>query len=328
MSSLASPSSEVLSSSSTTTTTTTIISSSATETVPQPDFVDRSVIEKGRIHTVTVGETLTVKSGELLEIQGTLRIENGAAVTVENGGELLVEGDVELDGELTLNKGGKLIMGDDSARIDGAGSVAVKDSFDQIDSEHGIIYAHITPPERVVSNGVTTVGGVVIANKAISLPPEYGSHLSLNAVEPNVYTALREMCAAAGHQYVNRSGYRSYWNQQATFQSNVDLFGLERAEMLSSRAGHSEHQTGLTMDLDSFDQGWGSTTYGKWLADNCWKYGFIIRYPKGKESITGYEYEPWHVRYLGKSTASLVYHSGLTLEEFLNVEGGTVVIDG
>lgn len=295
--------------------------SSDTSSAEAPQTIERDV--------VTANDTLTVSSGEILHIESgkALTVESGAVLTVSEGGTLLVEGSVRLDGELILSEGGKLTMGSDNALIDGSGSVVVAKSFEQIDCGRGTVKAHIDPPERVVENGVTTVGGVVIANKAIKLPPEYGSHLSLNEAEPEVLAALEEMSAAAGHWYVNRSGYRSYWYQQSTFQNNVDLFGFERADMLSSRAGHSEHQTGLTMDLDSFDQSYGETPDGKWLADNCWRYGFVIRYPKGKEYITGYEYEPWHVRYLGKSTASLVYHSGLTLEEFLNVEGGTVVID-
>lgn len=292
---------------------------------PQP--LERETVGADDTRTVSSGETLYIESGRLMEIEGTLTVESGAFLNVAEGGELLVNGAVRLDGELVLSEGGKLTMGSDNAEIDGSGSVVVKKDFEQIDCERGTIKTHITPPERVVTDGVTTVGGVVIANKAIKLPPEFGSHLSLDEVEPEVYAALQEMSDAAGHWYVNRSGYRSYWYQQSTFQNNVDLFGFERADMLSSRAGHSEHQTGLTMDLDSFDQNYGTTPDGKWLADNCWRFGFIIRYPKGKEHITGYEYEPWHVRYLGKSTANLVYHSGLTLEEFLNVEGGMVVVD-
>ena len=292
---------------------------------PQP--LDRDIVGENETRTVSSGETLVVESGRILEIDGTLTVASGAVLNVANGAELLVEGSVQLDGELILSEGGKLIMGSDNAWIDGGGSVAVANNFEQIDCEHGTIKAHITPPERVVTNGVTTVGGVVIANKAIKLPPEYGSHLSLNEVEPEVYAALEEMRADANHWFVNKSGYRSYWEQQLDFQYNVDLLGFERADVLSARAGHSEHQTGLTLDLDSFDQNYCYTPEGKWLAENCWKYGFIIRYPQGKEHITGYDYEPWHVRYLGKSTASLVYHSGLTLEEFLDVEGGTVVID-
>lgn len=292
---------------------------------PQP--LDRDIVGTDENRTVSSGETVYIESGKLLEVEGTLTVESGAVLNIANGAELLVGGDVRLDGDLVLSEGGKLTMGSDNAWIDGSGSVVVCDDFEQIDCERGTIKAHIAPPERVVTNGVTTVGGVVIANKAIKLPPEFGSHLSLNEAEPEVFAALEEMSAAADHWYVIRSGYRSYWDQQVAYQSNVDLFGYERADMLSSRAGHSEHQTGLTMDLDSFDQDYGTTPHGKWLAENCWRFGFIIRYPKGKEHITGYEYEPWHVRYLGKSTAKLVFDSGLTLEEFLNVEGGTVVID-
>ena len=293
----------------------------------EPQYYERETVGANDIRTVSSGETLYIGSGKLLEIEGRLTVENGAVLNVAESGVLLVNGTVQLNGDLVLSDGGRLTMGSDNAEIDGSGSVVVKKDFEQIDCERGTIKTHITPPERVVKDGVTTVGGVVIANKAIKLPPEFGSHLSLDEVEPEVYAALQEMSAAAGHWYVNRSGYRSYWYQQSTFQNNVDLFGFERADMLSSRAGHSEHQTGLTMDLDSFDQNYGTTPDGKWLADNCWRFGFIIRYPKGKEHITGYEYEPWHVRYLGKSTANLVYHSGLTLEEFLNVEGGMVVVD-
>ena len=73
------------------------------------------------------------------------------------------------------------------------------------------------------------------------------------------------------------------------------------------------------MDISSMKQSYGNTPEGKWLAEHCWEYGFLLRYPKNSESITGYIYEPWHVRYLGKSTAKLVHDSGLTLEEFLGV---------
>lgn len=305
------------------------ISSSVPEETPLevPPSLERDVISVNETGIVASGETLYIESGKMLVVEGSLTVESGAVLNVTNGAELLVEGSVQLDGDLILSEGGKLIMGSDNAWIDGGGSVVVVKNFEQIDCEHGTVKTHITPPERVVTNGVTTVGGVVIANKAIKLPPEYGNHLSLNEVEPEVYSALEDMRAAANHWFVNRSGYRSYWEQQLDFQYNVDLLGFERADVLSARAGHSEHQTGLTLDLDSFDQNYCYTPEGKWLAENCWRYGFIIRYPKGKEHITGYDYEPWHVRYLGKSTAKLVFDSGLTLEEFLNVEGGTVVID-
>lgn len=297
-------------------------------TVQRPtDYSEREVIGADEPYTVSSGSEFYVKSGKLLEIAGTLIIEDGAALCVENGGALFVEGDIELEGELMLPEGGMLFMGSDNAYIGGGGSVVVGDSFDQIDCEHGTIRAYIRPPERIVENGVTTVGGVVIANKAIRLPPEYGSWLSDGEVEAEAYNALMEMNNDSEHWYSIVSAYRSYYTQESVFQGWCDIYGFEEASTISSQAGHSEHQTGLTMDLDSLEEWYGDTAEGIWLAENCWRYGFIIRYPKGKESITGYSYEPWHVRYLGKSTAKLVYDSGLTLEEFLNVEGGTVVID-
>lgn len=291
------------------------------------EYTDRKVVGADEIFTVSSGEEYYVESGELLDIEGTLIIEDGAALCVENEGALFVEGAVKLEGELMLPEGGVLLMGSDTASINGGGDIVVGKDFGQIDCEHGTIKAHITPPERVVEDGVTTVGGVVIANKAIRLPPEYGSWLSDGEVASEAYDALMEMNNDSDHWYYIVSAYRSYYSQESIFQGWCDIYGFEEASTISSRAGHSEHQTGLTMDLDSLEESYGDTPEGIWLAENCWKYGFIIRYPKGKEKITGYAYEPWHVRYLGKSTAKLVYDSGLTLEEFLDVEGGTEVID-
>ena len=74
------------------------------------------------------------------------------------------------------------------------------------------------------------------------------------------------------------------------------------------------------MDLNSLKFAFADTKEGKWLAENCWKYGFIIRYPEDKEDVTGYKYEPWHIRYLGKETAKKVYESGLCLEEYLGID--------
>ena len=291
------------------------------------EYNERELVKADEILTVSSGEELYVKNGKLLDIEGTLVVEDGAALCVDDGGALFVEGTVKLEGELMLPEGGVLLMGSDNAVIGGGGRVIVGKDFGQIDCEHGTIKAHITPPERVVEDGVTTVGGVVIANKAIRLPPEYGSWLSDGEVAAEAYDALMEMNTDSDHWYYIVSAYRSYYSQESIFQGWCDIYGFEEASTISSQAGHSEHQTGLTMDLDSLEESYGDTPEGIWLAENCWKYGFIIRYPKGKEHVTGYAYEPWHVRYLGKSTAKLVYDSGLTLEEFLDVEGGTVVID-
>lgn len=135
--------------------------------------------------------------------------------------------------------------------------------------------------------------------------------------------ALQEMFAAAakdGFRLFAASSYRSYQQQEVTFQQNVASGGREYAERTSAHAGHSEHQLGTTTDVASPTASFEAlegTPEARWLADNSWKYGFIISYPAGKESITGYAYEPWHVRWVGKDTASKVLASGLTLHEDL-----------
>lgn len=118
------------------------------------------------------------------------------------------------------------------------------------------------------------------------------------------------------------SGYRSYDRQVYLFNNYAKNHGEEQANRFSARPGQSEHQTGLTMDvsIESLDyelvEELGETPEGKWLADNAHKFGFIIRYPKGTEHITGYQYEPWHIRYLGKDLASKVFESKLTYDEY------------
>jgi D-alanyl-D-alanine carboxypeptidase len=119
-----------------------------------------------------------------------------------------------------------------------------------------------------------------------------------------------------------RSGYRSYRTQESTYNGYVKSYGQAEADKFSAKAGQSEHQTGLSMDISSesvnylLNEEFGDTEEGKWVAENAHRFGFIIRYPKGKEDITGYQYEPWHLRYLGEDLATKVYESGLTLEQY------------
>jgi zinc D-Ala-D-Ala carboxypeptidase len=140
--------------------------------------------------------------------------------------------------------------------------------------------------------------------------------------------ALEELFASAevaGLDLVAVSGYRSYERQTYLFNHYVETQGLEHAEQFSARPGHSEHQTGLTMDVDSavnttnLERSFRNTKEGEWLEKHAHEFGFIIRYPKGKEYITGYAYEPWHIRYVGKDVAKEVYEKQLTLEEFFGL---------
>ncbi len=125
------------------------------------------------------------------------------------------------------------------------------------------------------------------------------------------------------------SAFRSYSDQESLFQYYVDKFmakGMSKEEAIAATRvdtaypGESEHQTGLAVDvhnLSAADQKFADKYEGKWLAENCWKFGFILRYPLGKEDITGYVFEPWHFRFVGRTHAKRIYDLGITLEEYL-----------
>ena len=141
------------------------------------------------------------------------------------------------------------------------------------------------------------------------------------ALEP--LTELLLAAADAGHRIVVVSAYRDYETQRGAFRYHVDAFGLEEAERVSARPGHSEHQLGTTVDFSSAAVGhelveaFGETPEGRWLAARAHEYGFILSYPRGAEAVTGYRYEPWHFRWVGRAQAAAARASGLTLTEFL-----------
>lgn len=181
---------------------------------------------------------------------------------------------------------------------------------------------------------------LVLVNKNHSLPDGYEPK---NLVAPNVRfpftedlpkrymqqraaTALEKMFKEAdqdGVELFGQSGYRSFERQVAVFGNNVKTMGEKEANQVSARPGQSEHQTGLTMDVTSaavdfrLDEDFGDTKEGKWVKKHAYEYGFIIRYPKGKEAITKYSYEPWHLRYVGKTAAKTIHEKDLTFEEYL-----------
>lgn len=126
--------------------------------------------------------------------------------------------------------------------------------------------------------------------------------------------------AGAGYLFL-QSGYRSYSTQKAVHARQVSRLGLKAGEALAARPGYSEHQTGLAADVGAIGQGcliricFATTKMGKWLAANAYKYGFIIRYPKGQTPITGYQYEPWHLRYVGLPVAADMKQQSITVLE-------------
>lgn len=171
----------------------------------------------------------------------------------------------------------------------------------------------------------TFVKGVLIANKKYPLPSTYAPGESKEA-----RSAFEKMAAdakVAGFELVAFSSYRSYEYQDTLYNNYVSRDGKDNADRYSARPGYSEHQTGLAFDIGEkgkedlwLTEEFGESGAGKWLVENADKYGFILRYPKGKESITGYMYESWHFRYVGVDLAAKVKQAGVTLEEYLGIE--------
>jgi D-alanyl-D-alanine carboxypeptidase len=138
-------------------------------------------------------------------------------------------------------------------------------------------------------------------------------------------TQLEKMFAAAKKDNIylmGVSGYRSYKTQKVLFNYYVKRDGYEKARTYSALPGTSEHETGLSIDVTGKDgtcaaeDCFGKKPEAKWVADNAHKFGYIIRYPQGKQAITGYKYEPWHIRYVGIPLATEIKQKGITLEEY------------
>lgn len=167
--------------------------------------------------------------------------------------------------------------------------------------------------------GVTMVDGVLIANKSYGLPEDYGEALTAETL-----AAFEEMQAAAAAEGLNLqivSGFRTYATQANLYTRYVRRDGAAEAETYSARPGFSEHQTGLAMDINMADSSFAETPEGRWLAEHAAEYGFILRYPEGKSEVTGYIFEPWHFRYVGRDLAEQLYNQGewLSLEEYFGL---------
>lgn len=153
------------------------------------------------------------------------------------------------------------------------------------------------------------------------------------ALSENIYmqseagAALEDLFAGAAADGITlyaTSGFRSYSTQKAIYERKLERMSERAANASVAKPGYSEHQTGLAMDVEGHSslgsglvEEFGETPEGIWLAEHCHEYGFIIRYPKDKTDITGYVYEPWHIRYVGKDAAAEITALGVTFEEYI-----------
>lgn len=165
--------------------------------------------------------------------------------------------------------------------------------------------------------GLTYIGGMLIANKTYGLPSDFNPGL-----DSNCEIQFEKLTAAAALEGLNiyfASGFRSYDYQSEIYNGYVSDYGQASADTFSARPGYSEHQSGLAIDVNSIDDSFAGTPEAIWLAEHCYEYGFILRYPQGKQDITGYKYEPWHIRYVGTDLSYPIYESGLTVEEYFGI---------
>ena len=189
--------------------------------------------------------------------------------------------------------------------------------------------------ERYV-NDMNLGGYLFLVNRDYALTADYEPP---DLVRPNVQgggeatmmrreaaQALEEMFqtdkAEAGYQLIAVSGYRSYGKQSVIHERKVKSVGKKAALRISAPAGYSEHQLGLAMDLGckkntSLTTAFGSLPEGIWVAENCYRFGFIIRYKAEWEDVTGYSYEPWHIRYVGREHAQRIYEMNIPFEYYI-----------
>ncbi len=182
-------------------------------------------------------------------------------------------------------------------------------------------------------DGATYIDGVLIANKTYALSSSFiptnpdvpvTEAKSNKSLDKDLMAAWKKMQADASASGLNiyiSSGYRSYQYQVTVYNTYVAQDGKALADTYSSRPGNSEHQTGLCFDLNSINDSFANTAEGKWVDSNCYKYGFCIRFPKGKDAYTGYQYESWHLRYVGEELATKLYNNGdwISLEEYFGI---------
>lgn len=272
------------------------------ETIDLNYFKVEAVYKSGKTEAINENISFTTNS-DILKIENDKVIVSDNALTADSG--VLTASYDGYTSDITVKIFNSL---DDNINDDSV--VTNVSAYDIIVNKSRNLSGSYVPEDLVPLDGIPT---------SLQNP-------EVNQLRKVAYEALKELFTKAkeekSFELYARSGYRSYNTQVSLYNSYVSNHGQEAADKFSAKPGQSEHQTGLAMDITCeamnylLDVTFGDTEEGKWVAENAHKFGFIIRYPKGKEEITGYQYEPWHLRYVGVTLANEVYESQLTLEEY------------
>ena len=159
-----------------------------------------------------------------------------------------------------------------------------------------------------------------IPSDLVPIDPKYANEGKLVREEVKIwFEKLSNDAKNLGYKIIAISAFRDFNYQEQLYNYYAETKGQKEADLISARPGHSEHQTGLAVDVEGSNNNYNEFDKSiefEWMKNNAHKYGFILRYPKNKEKITGFKYEPWHYRYVGKEAANIIYHKNLTLEEY------------
>ena len=269
--------------------------------------------------TINVVDTIKPEIDGRSEITTTVgkKIDLLEGVTVSDNSKEDIK--VEIKGDYDFNKEGEYEL-EYYAKDSSGNEISQKIKLIVVSDPNNMTFTTSKGFKGKVIDGVTYIDDVLIANKTYSLPSDYGN--GLTSTTQSAFDKMNADAKSLGLNLWIASGYRSYATQKRLYNNYVSSDGKEAADTYSARPGYSEHQTGLAFDLNSVEESFANTDEGKWVKDNCYRYGLIIRYPKGKESITGYIYEPWHLRYVGVELATKLYNDGnwITLEEYFGVD--------
>jgi len=183
--------------------------------------------------------------------------------------------------------------------------------------------------ENIITNvdvQPTYINNVLIVNSNHPLPQSYAPSSDMVYGENGLIAEVQQSFDLMNTDAINdgiyltiNSGYVSYDEQNTRYQNALANYGSDYANHYVDQAGYSESQTGYSILLNSADQTFDTTAEAQWVAENCYKYGFIVRYPQGKESITGKGYRSYQIRYVGVDMATQIYTQGLCLEEYLGI---------
>lgn len=278
-------------------------------------FPEKNTASSGEIIKLNIEATMS--SGEILDITNDATITSSIAdfAIIEDNSIIVSDSALTAD-SFFINVEYKDFL--EKVKID------IKNSLEDNIDPDGVItnassYDAVINKERNLSSDYIPEDLVDLTVPTCLKNPEVNK---LRRKTSDALTNLFESAKKEDLYLVARSGYRSYSTQTSLYNGYVSRHGQTEADKFSAKPGQSEHQTGLAIDITAesvslqLADDFGETLEGKWVNENAHKYGFIIRYPKGKESITGYQFEPWHLRYLGITLATKVYESGLTLEEY------------